>query len=214
MKRRHRAVHADRGLTLIELVIVTTLLGLVATVISAVFVTVLRTAPPAQFRIDDARSTRGLQSWLARDIASTPPNSTIVVGEGGYIFSGVEPSGPGNCGITTGINVVHMTWVENGGTGESFYANYRLVPKGADNKIVRYICSTSAPSPSSVSLTSGVSAMPCASLPLSRDSIAGGDVESVDLCVVALQSDTGLSKGGDSKEITITVSSRNYVDTL
>ncbi len=205
---------ADRGLTLVELIVVVTLLGLITTVIAAAFVTIARTAPSAQFRIDDARSTRAMQTWLARDIASTPPNDPIVLGQGGYIFSPTEPASPKNCGVTTGVNILHMTWVENGGSGVSYYANYRLVPDGSRHKVVRYICSSSSPSPTSVSLTSGVSSAECSSRPFSEPN-GTGTVESVDICVVSLESDTGLNAGGgDSQEVTLTVSSRNYVDTL
>jgi prepilin-type N-terminal cleavage/methylation domain-containing protein len=211
---RRRAAPADSGLTLIELLVVVVLMGLVVTVISAAFVTILRAAPPAQFRIDDARSTRGLQTWLARDIASTPPNATIVALEGGFIFSGVEPSLTERCGVATGSNVLHLTWTDRDLSPETYHANYRLMPSGSTNKVVRSLCSTSSPTPATVTLTSGVSSMPCASRPFSKKNpTAGTDVESVELCFVGEEGDTGLNAGGGrSREIVLTVSSRNLVE--
>lgn len=204
----------DRGLTLVELIIVTTLLGLVATVIAAAFITILQVTPSTQFRIDDARSTRGLQTYLARDIASTPPNVPVDASEGGYLFSGAEPSDPDHrCNVSVGTNVLHMQWKEAGST---FYANYRLVPDGSSNKVIRYYCTNSTPTaPTTTRLTSEVSSTPCTAAPFSEANLSGGDVVSVDLCFVSIQSNTGLQGGGgDSKEITLTVSSRNWVDTF
>lgn len=224
---RGSAAGTDSGFTLIELVVVVVLIGLVATVVAATFVTILRATPPTQFRIDDARSTRGLQTWLARDVASTPPNGgTTIAPGGGFVFSGAEPTPSESCGITSGTNILHMTWMEDDGSPETFHANYRLMPSGSSYKVVRSICSTpSAPTPTTITLTSGVSNAMCSSRPLSSGippvplppaSLPpgpGGDVGSVEICLVGQEGDTGLNAGGgNTQEIFLTVSSRNLVE--
>jgi prepilin-type N-terminal cleavage/methylation domain-containing protein len=62
----------DQGFTLVELIVVTVLLGLVTSALAFAATVMMRTGPLAEERIDDARGTSSLASWLSRDLASTP----------------------------------------------------------------------------------------------------------------------------------------------
>lgn len=194
----------DRGFTLVEMVIVVTLMGLVLAVIAATFVAILRITPATQFRIDDARSTRGLQTRLARDLASTPDAN--VVTSPGY-------SSPG-CGGGSGENVLHLSWVD----GSTFTVDYRIV----DQRIIRTYCDGS--STASNELTSAVAPTPCTEPPWpgnvyaivntitvnQLDSPTPKNYKEVDLCLVSLEEDTGLNGGGGTtQEILISVTSRH-----
>jgi hypothetical protein len=204
----------DAGLTLVELIIVTTLLGLITTVIAAAFVTIIRVSPATQYRVDDARSVRALQTWLVRDVASTPTRQMTAaadLGTGGYIFSNGSTAwltGSDVCGAGPG-NILHMTW--NDGVVR-YNANYRI----AGGRVVRNYCAGS--SMSTLKLAGDVSTTFCTapgfSSVYSYGTASGPDITSVEICVRSLEADTGLnSGGGDTKDIVLSVSSRNYVGT-
>mgnify|MGYP000246919284 CR=1 FL=1 len=65
--------HRDDGFTLIEVIIVLVILGIVMSSLSLAFSVALRTNPDNESRVDDARSTRSLATWLSYDVSSTPP---------------------------------------------------------------------------------------------------------------------------------------------
>jgi prepilin-type N-terminal cleavage/methylation domain-containing protein len=132
-RRGHRS---DGGFTLVELLIVISLVGLVATVLSSAVIVILRTAPSTELRIDDARSTRGLATWLSHDVASTPPFEPPVPGQGG--FSRVSTAN--SCDAPAGVTLVELTWVQSNRT---FVATYRADTLVSGETVIRrYACST------------------------------------------------------------------------
>lgn len=204
---------SDRGLTLVEMLIVVSLLGLVMFVIAAAFVTILRVTPSTHYRIDDARSTRGLQTWLARDVASTPPHvydSTRT----GYVdgsFSSPDAAGvpAGDVCTTSGTHVLFMAWTDQGISYRSQYTIEGDATTGYE--VVRTICGGDN---DTVSLTGDVSNATCAASPrselISLDQDSDGEVEAtVELCFVSTQTQDGLLGGDRQQEITLSVASRN-----
>jgi prepilin-type N-terminal cleavage/methylation domain-containing protein len=159
---------SDRGFTLVEVLVVISVLGVLVTALASTIVVVLRTAPPTELRIDDTRMTRGLMTWLHQDVASTPPylpqkkplNSPSGVSTAGFDREG----GRSDCANTAGTNLVHMRWVERNlkddgtETWTTYVATYRRVPSGA---IIRYTCSGLGSPPyqntSSIKLADGLS---------------------------------------------------------
>lgn len=214
--------HRDRGLTFVELIVTTVLLALVTTVIAASVSAILRTTAPAQYRIDDARSIRGLQTWLIRDASSTPFEELGSSGDldpGGYNFDNPLPAWAEECGAP-GAMLVHMTWVD-AATSQSYYANYTL----DGDTVYRTTCSSAAPAGVTRRLTGDISSTFCSSAPFSGTKyvehihkdldgdFSNDEVSSIELCVRSFEADTGLNAGGgDSQEIRISVSSRNYVE--
>lgn len=203
-----RVPNRDEGMTLVEIVIVTALLGLVASVIAAAVVTVLKVTPEATFRVDDARSTRGLQTWLVRDIASTPPNLISLAEPEGYVFAGTDPSTVGAvlCGGTPATMILHLAWSEE---TDLYFTTYHI----DGDRIVRSKCGTET---GDLRLATNVSSTPCASLPFAQagpetdNPVDLSTIDSVEICVRGVEADTGLNAGGgDVQEIRLTVSSRN-----
>lgn len=198
---------ADEGLTLVEMLIVVSLLGLVMFVIAATFLTILRVTPSTEYRIDDARSTRGLQTWLARDVASTPPNVYDSATKMGYVDAAVFAS-PSAAGVpasdvctTTGTHVLFMAWVDR---GVSYRAQYTIDGDAASGyEVVRTICGGDS---GVVSLTGDVSNVPCAAKPWS---MFDSTLATVELCFVSSQTKDGLLGGDRTQEITLSVASRN-----
>jgi prepilin-type N-terminal cleavage/methylation domain-containing protein len=123
------------GFTLVELVVVITLFAMVATVITATVAVILRTEDPTSDRSEDARSLRGLTTWLAQDVAATPPT--------GFDLSGAVVS---TCTGATGTPLATLRWTENTGSTSTFIADYRFVDSGTGKEVRRYSCSgTGAP---------------------------------------------------------------------
>jgi prepilin-type N-terminal cleavage/methylation domain-containing protein len=202
----------DEGMTLVELVVAVVLLGVVTVVIAATFSTILRVTPATAYRIDDARSTRGLQTWLARDVASTPPIPYDPSSGVGYVDSIVTPSvagvPAGDICTTSGVHVLFMAW-SDGGT--SYRAQYTIEGDAGGYEVRRTICGGNA---SALSVTGDVSNSECASARLSElvltDIDSDGLTEArVELCFVSAQSAGGLIGGDDRQEITMSVASRN-----
>ncbi len=128
----------SNGFTLVELIIVVALMGMIAVVLSAVIVVIIKTSPAASTRIDDARVLQGLVTWLPQDVDSTPPT--------GFNVDAEEVTGCN--GSSTGKNLLHMTWTEKlGATTTTYVANYRHETQSGKSRLVRITCSgtTSAP---------------------------------------------------------------------
>lgn len=125
--------HRDEGFTLIEVIIVLVILGVVMSSLSLALSVALRTNPDNDNRVDDARSTRSLATWLSYDVSSTPP----FVGEqaqGGIV------TGVGNDCAGPGVNLLHLKWVEAKPTSVTYVASYRFVQAAGTGEIVRVSC--------------------------------------------------------------------------
>lgn len=197
----------DGGMTLVEVLVVTVLLGLVVTVIAAAIATVLRVAPATTFRVDDARSTRGLQTWLVRDVSSTPPQS-ISGGSDGFVFSAAElaASGVSMCAGSPSTLVVHMQWSE--GT-DVYSVTYHI----DDHRVVRTLCGSHS---GELRLTSNVSSSPCdgwSAFVRPVPTPTGPPpypVDSADLCITSFEEASGLNAGGGrQQDIVLSITSRN-----
>lgn len=196
-RREHRhGVYPDRGFTLIEILIVSLVMSIVVGALAVTFSFTLKVAPDTEVRIDDARSTRGLATWLAHDTTSAPrfqPEQPI---------GGIDTSTSRNeCGAP-GTNIVHFRWTEDGYVGRIFIASYRFVVDGDEGRVVRATCSrtTSSPytTPSLFQLTSGLHASISPTVTLNRVDplVATSEVESVDFHLTAISGETVLVQTG------------------
>jgi prepilin-type N-terminal cleavage/methylation domain-containing protein len=147
----------DRGFTLIELIVVMTVMGIAMSVLASATVVVLRTAPAVTGDIDEARSQRGLSTWLAQDAMSTyavdvTGNVAIAWNPPASIFGfETHPGNPGLCpGTPAGtINLVEMAWKRGQGASTVYVANYRFDPNASNPRVLRMTCN----GPSATSLT-------------------------------------------------------------
>jgi prepilin-type N-terminal cleavage/methylation domain-containing protein len=201
-RRLRRTAH---GFTLIEVLIVVSVLGLVMTALAAAAIVIGRVAPSNEFRVDDARSTRGLQTWLAQDVSSTPTFLPVDSTYGGFNFApGADP-----CGAGAGVNVVELRWKEHVGSGtQEWIVNYRLEPQssGTGYEVARHTCG--AFGSVRLRLTSAVlNNSPCGAPSASNSGYAkatltGGRVSNLRVCM------TVNSKGG-AETITLDIAPRN-----
>lgn len=129
----------DHGFNLIELVISVSLVGLITTVLAAAIVVSLRTIPDTENRLDDARSTRALATWLSHDTTSAPrflPEQA----QGGINVTTLDTGDNNDCG-GDGSNLLHLQWTEDSFVATTHVANYRFVDNGGEGQIRRYTCS-------------------------------------------------------------------------
>ena len=148
--------HRDGGFTLIEVIIVLVILGIVMSSLSLALSVALRTNPDNQSRVDDARATRSLATWLSYDVSSTPP----FVGERAQ--GGIVTGQANDCG-GPGSNLLHLKWIEAAPAPVTYVASYRFVVQAdGTGEIVRVSCKrlgTGPWSPSSIqNLTSDLKA--------------------------------------------------------
>lgn len=134
----HRARRPDDGLTVIEILLSVVLTATLVGALSAALLVALRTTPTTEDRIDDARSTRMLSTWLSQDTMSTPPFLPETSAGGFDVATAATPTN-NRCG-GDGTNVLHMRWTETVFAPVSYVANYRFVVEGDAARIYRLIC--------------------------------------------------------------------------
>jgi prepilin-type N-terminal cleavage/methylation domain-containing protein len=129
----------DGGFTLVELVVVVSLVGLLMTVLASTIVVSLRATPDTESRLDDARATRALATWLSHDTTSAPrflPEQA----QGGINLTTTAVGDNNDCG-GEGTNLLHLQWTEDSFIDTTHVANYRFVVNGEQGQIRRYSCS-------------------------------------------------------------------------
>lgn len=197
IRRGGRGRHArDEGSTFIEAILAVTIIGIVVAAIAIAFSIVVRVTPAAQARTDDARSTRGLATWLSHDAASVPPYDHDTAD--GWIDT--SASAGNECG-GAGSNLARFEVVERGATNRTFVTSYRFVVDGAEGRIVRSSCELPVSTVRTVTLASELdpSTPPQVTLDL-----AGGEVVAVDVVLTVA--------GGE--QVVVTSGSRNPVESF
>ena len=117
-ERRARLNRAsgDKGFTLIEVLIVITMMGFLSATLAAVFTVMVRTTPAADARFTDARSLKGLVTWIPQDMDATPPTG-FNHSHAAWPCAGLAP--------LDSYNVIAMSWTEVGDVTTSFSVSYR-----------------------------------------------------------------------------------------
>ena len=196
MSSRRQGGRSERGFTLIEVLVVISIFGTIMSALTLAFVAIVRTTPGTETRIDDARSTRGLATWLSHDTTSAPPYLPEQAA-GGIDLS----AGANDCGVAVGDNVLHLTWLEDGFSTKTYVANYRYVVDGDQARVVRYTCTGNGAvfsAPSSVNLTSGLAP---STPPVITPNYVGTEVVSVDLVLTAASGSKVLIETGSRNPV-------------
>lgn len=116
----------DRGMTLVELLLTVTILGIIMSSLAAAVIVMLRTEAPTRDRISESKDVTFLQAWIPTDLASA-------------VSRNVEPTyQPANNTKLPGTNVITITRpdLSNGGTYVTI--SYRYVHDGDEWQLRRY----------------------------------------------------------------------------
>lgn len=122
----------DRGLTLVELVVVVAILGVVMSALAAAVVLFLRTQDDPENRIDRARGLQQLVNYFPADVASAQRIE-------------IEPPWTEPC-LSIGTPIANLVWSESfpGSTSERVSATYILSPDGST--LTRNTCGSASAS--------------------------------------------------------------------
>lgn len=191
----HRTTRSDdQGFSLIELLIVIVVMGTIMSTLAAALVISLRVAPTTENRLDDARATRALATWLSYDTTSAPPFLPEQA-QGGI---DLDPAA-GDCG-GEGTSLLHLQWTESSFSSRTYVANYRFVVTGDSGEIIRYYCvqtGTDVVTLSARSLTRGLDPLDPPSVTANQD--PGPDVSSVSFVL----------NGKSGEQVLVETASRN-----
>ena len=69
-KANYQSSQRDRGMTLVELLITVTILGIIMTSLSAAMIVILRTEQPIKDHLSESKDITFLQAWIPNDLAS------------------------------------------------------------------------------------------------------------------------------------------------
>jgi prepilin-type N-terminal cleavage/methylation domain-containing protein len=126
---------SDRGITLTELLIVVSVMGVLAVAIAATFSVIVRTSPGNERRLDDARTLLGLSTWLPEDVSSTPPISSN--DSDGFAAPGAQYI---CAGTLSGTSLLHLRH-SDAATGITYARDYVLVTtSNGATRVERHSC--------------------------------------------------------------------------
>ncbi|NQY54929.1 MAG: type II secretion system protein, partial [Ilumatobacteraceae bacterium] len=112
----------DSGMTLLELLITVSLIGLIATVLSTAVIVTLRQQDNTEGRLNVARAEQTVGLWMPADLASASDVDTDPQ---------ASPCGAVTCGdidLSAGSNVVMLSWIGSGGVQTN--VSYHFTPSG------------------------------------------------------------------------------------
>lgn len=128
----------DRGMTLVELLITVTILGVIMSSLAAAVIVMLRSEAPTRDRIAESKDVTFLQAWIPTDLASA-------------VSRNVEPTyQPAAATMLPGTNVITITRPDLSGSSAPSYVtiSYRYVNDGDEWQLRRYeIRNPNGPSP-------------------------------------------------------------------
>ncbi|MEY3566271.1 MAG: hypothetical protein RLZ19_285 [Actinomycetota bacterium] len=128
----------DRGMTLVELLITVTILGVIMSSLAAAVIVMLRSEAPTRDRIAESKDVTFLQAWIPTDLASA-------------VSRNVEPTyQPAAATALPGTNVITITRPDLSGSSATSYVtiSYRYVNDGDEWQLRRYeIRDPNGPSP-------------------------------------------------------------------
>jgi len=122
----------DAGFTLVELLIIISLMAVVTSAVAGSLIVFLKTSGEAENKFDSNRGSQNLTALLQADVQSTPSDRI-----------NVDPGTTMSCGSTPGTNVLALSYTElvSSGSLEDVEVSYRFdqtIP--TDLRLMRYQC--------------------------------------------------------------------------
>ncbi len=127
-KAPSESVQRDRGMTLVELLITVTILGIIMTSLSAATIVILRTERPIKDHLSESKDITFLQAWIPNDLASATSRN-------------IDPLyQPTTTKKLPGTNVLSLNRADISETGitTNYVVSYRYVQVGDEWQLQRY----------------------------------------------------------------------------
>jgi prepilin-type N-terminal cleavage/methylation domain-containing protein len=131
----------DQGMTLPELLIAITVMGMILTVLSSAIIVTLRQADNTEGRINVSRSEQTIGMWIPADLssASTVDTSPDATPCGAAVCDGID--------LSAGSNVLLLSWSTDTGSGTPTETNvsyhFALAGDGTTYELKRVECTSS-----------------------------------------------------------------------
>jgi type II secretory pathway pseudopilin PulG len=139
--KHRRGRRDDTGFTLVETVVVVTVMAVIAITLAATMSVIFRTAPSTEARTDDSRSLLGLTNRLSQDVTSTA--------EDRFEF-GDHVTKCDTATVPTSIGIVQLSWTDDSAT---YVSDYRYVPVDSDHGVLRRFACLEGDAPQVSTLT-------------------------------------------------------------
>lgn len=153
MTRGQRPTPAERGFTLIEMLIALTVTAVVTGTIAAALVVTFRTVGAANDQVAQSHDAQNLSFWLLPDLQSLGPTPSLDT-------TGTVPSPSGCTGSApAGTYVVKMSWTDTSSSPVvTYHADYFTAADASGQLVLnRYYCSTANPTPTVLAIVHHVS---------------------------------------------------------
>ena len=127
-KTNTQPVQRDRGMTLVDLLMTVTILGIIMASLSAAMIVILRTERPMRDQLAETKDITFLQAWIPRDLASATSRNT-------------EPQHqPSATSKLPGTNVltINRSDIATSGLAENYVVSYRYVQSENEWQLKRY----------------------------------------------------------------------------
>ena len=127
-KAKYQSSQRDRGMTLVELLITVTILGIIMTSLSAAMIVILRSERPIKDHLSESKDITFLQAWIPNDLASASSRN-------------IDPLyQPSSRTTLPGTNVLTLDRadISTSGVTTNYVVSYRYVPVGDEWQLQRY----------------------------------------------------------------------------
>ena len=127
-KAKYQSSQRDRGMTLVELLITVTILGIIMTSLSAAMIVILRSERPIKDHLSESKDITFLQAWIPNDLASASSRN-------------IDPLyQPSSRTTLPGTNVLTLDRadISTSGITTSYIVSYRYVSVGDEWQLQRY----------------------------------------------------------------------------
>jgi len=127
-KAKHQSGQRDRGMTLVELLITVTILGIIMTSLSAAMIVVLRTERPIKDHLSESKDITFLQAWIPNDLASASSRNIDPL---------YQPT-PSTTLPGTNVLTLNRADISTSGFTTNYVVSYRYVQVGEEWQLQRY----------------------------------------------------------------------------
>ena len=127
-KTKHQSGQRDRGMTLVELLITVTILGIIMTSLSAAMIVILRTERPIKDHLSESKDITFLQAWIPNDLASASSRN----------IDPLHQPSPRTTLPGTNVLTLNRADISTSDVTTNYVVSYRYVQVGEEWQLQRY----------------------------------------------------------------------------